>query len=85
MHVGRRGEIVVFVRRVGARDRFGGETAVGGVSAEIARPGVVRLLEKEPTKVERYGHAAALLAIVERRGALSRVASRDALSQTTRP
>ncbi len=89
MHVGRRGEIVMFVRRVGARDRFGGETAVGvsavGVFAEIARPGVVRLLEKEPTKAERYGHAAALLAIVERRGAPPRAASRDALSQTTRP
>ncbi len=85
LHEGRRSEIVMFVRRVGARERFGGETAVGGVSAEIARPGVVRLLEKEPTKAERYGHAAALLAIVERRGAPPRAASRDALSQTTRP
>jgi hypothetical protein len=28
--------------------------------------GVVRLLEKEPTKAERYGHAAALLAIIQR-------------------
>jgi hypothetical protein len=29
-------------------------------------PGVVRLLDKEPTLAERYAHAAALLAIVRR-------------------
>ncbi len=28
--------------------------------------GVVRLLEKEPTKAERYSHAAELLAIIQR-------------------
>jgi hypothetical protein len=28
--------------------------------------GVVRLLEKEPTKAERYAHAAELLAIIQR-------------------
>jgi hypothetical protein len=31
--------------------------------------GVVRLLEKEPTKAERYAHAAELLAIIQRAGA----------------
>ena len=31
-------------------------------------PGVVRLLEKEPTKAERYAHAAQLLAIIQRAG-----------------
>lgn len=31
-------------------------------------PGVVRLLEKEPTKAERYAHAAELLAIIQRAG-----------------
>jgi len=30
--------------------------------------GVVRLLEKEPTKSERYAHAAELLAIIQRAG-----------------
>jgi hypothetical protein len=30
--------------------------------------GVVRLLEKEPTKAERYAHAAGLLAIIQRAG-----------------
>ncbi len=30
--------------------------------------GVVRLLEKEPTKAERYAHAAELLAIIQRTG-----------------
>jgi hypothetical protein len=30
--------------------------------------GVVRLLEKEPTKAERYAHAFELLAIIQRAG-----------------
>jgi hypothetical protein len=30
------------------------------------KPGWVRLLGKEPTKAERYSHAAALMAILER-------------------
>jgi hypothetical protein len=30
------------------------------------KPGLVRLLETEPSKAERYGHAAALMAILER-------------------
>jgi hypothetical protein len=30
------------------------------------KPGWVRLLEKESTKAERYAHAAALMAILER-------------------
>jgi hypothetical protein len=30
------------------------------------RSGVVRLLEEEPTKAERYAHAAELLAILQR-------------------
>jgi len=33
------------------------------------RPGVVRLLEEEPTAAERYAHAARLLAIVQREAA----------------
>ena len=40
-----------------------GEAAVETVS-EGSR--VVRLLEKEPTKAERYAHAAGLLAIIQR-------------------
>lgn len=40
-----------------------GETAVEKVAEGS---GVVRLLEKEPTKEERYAHAAALLAIIQR-------------------
>lgn len=35
--------------------------------AETNRPGVVRLLETEPTSAERYSHAAALLGLIERR------------------
>jgi hypothetical protein len=31
--------------------------------------GVVRLLEQEPTKAERYAHAAELLAIIQRHAA----------------
>src|ERR1700693_3979891 len=42
-----------------------GEAAVERVSEG---PGVVRLLEKEPTKAERYAHAAQLLAIIQRAG-----------------
>jgi hypothetical protein len=42
-----------------------GEAAVERVSEGS---GVVRLLEKEPTKVERYAHAAELLAIIQRAG-----------------
>jgi hypothetical protein len=42
-----------------------GEAAVGTVSEGR---GVVRLLEKEPTKAERYAHAAELLAIIQRAG-----------------
>jgi hypothetical protein len=42
-----------------------GEAAVETVSEGS---GVVRLLEKEPTKAERYAHAAALLAIIQRTG-----------------
>jgi hypothetical protein len=47
----------------GGRFWNGGETAVGKVAEGS---GVVRLLEKEPTKEERYAHAAALLAIIQR-------------------
>jgi hypothetical protein len=35
-------------------------------STSLAVPGVVRLLETEPTPAERYAHAAALLEIVKR-------------------
>lgn len=42
-----------------------GEAAVETLSEG---PGVVRLLEKEPTKAERYAHAAELLAIIQRAG-----------------
>jgi hypothetical protein len=35
-------------------------------STSPAGPGVVRLLQEEPTPAERYAHAAALLAIVKR-------------------
>ncbi len=40
-----------------------GETAVEKLTEGS---GVVRLLEKEPTKAERYSHAAELLAIIQR-------------------
>lgn len=33
-------------------------------------PGLVRLLEREPTAAERFGHAAALLRIIERESKL---------------
>ena len=42
-----------------------GEAAVETVSEGS---GVVRLLEEEPTKAERYAHAAELLAIIQRAG-----------------
>jgi hypothetical protein len=45
------------------RLRKTGEAAVETVSEGS---GVVRLLEKEPTKAERYAHAAELLAIIQR-------------------
>jgi hypothetical protein len=42
------------------------ERGCGMESASLSGPGVVRLLQKEPTPTERYAHAAALLAIVAR-------------------
>jgi hypothetical protein len=44
--------------------------------------GVVRLLEKEPTKAERYAHAAGLLAIIQRADAQ---AATQQLSSTASP
>ncbi len=35
-------------------------------------PGLVRLLEREPTAAERFGHAAALLRIIEQESKLPR-------------
>jgi len=35
-------------------------------TTEPDKSGWVRLLQKEPSKAERYGHAAALIAILER-------------------
>jgi hypothetical protein len=39
---------------------------VAAVETVSEGSGVVRLLEKEPTKAERYAHAAELLAIIQR-------------------
>jgi hypothetical protein len=41
---------------------------VAAVETVSEGSGVVRLLEKEPTKAERYAHAAELLAIIQRAG-----------------
>jgi hypothetical protein len=42
------------------------ETGEAAVETVREGSGVVRLLEKEPTKAERYAHAAELLAIIQR-------------------
>jgi hypothetical protein len=42
------------------------ETGEAAVEIVSEGSGVVRLLEKEPTKAERYAHAAELLAIIQR-------------------
>jgi hypothetical protein len=42
------------------------ETGEAAVETVSEGSGVVRLLEKEPTKAERYAHAAELLAIIQR-------------------
>ena len=36
------------------------------VRSDSARPGVVRLLEKEPTAAERYAHASVLMALINK-------------------
>lgn len=45
--------------------------------------GVVRLLEKEPTKAERYAHAAGLLAIIQRADAQAATQQLDRVAVTT--
>jgi thiamine monophosphate synthase len=45
--------------------------------------GVVRLLEKEPTKAERYAHAAELLAIIQRADAQAATQQLDRVALTT--
>ena len=45
--------------------------------------GVVRLLEKEPTTMERYAHAAELLAIIQRVEAMRATQQLTRLSATT--
>jgi hypothetical protein len=45
--------------------------------------GVVRLLEKEPTKAERYAHAAELLAIIQRADAARATQRLDRVAVTT--
>jgi hypothetical protein len=60
----------VFLRR-SRRERLGWpclETGEAAVETVSEGSGVVRLLEKEPTKAERYAHAAGLLAIIQRTG-----------------
>jgi len=51
-----------------AEEGADGEKQQGGtaemVTTDSTGPGVVRLLEKEPTPAERYGHASALMALI---------------------
>lgn len=60
-----RREQVFLPRPAGVAASENGEAAVETVSEGS---GVVRLLEEEPTKAERYAHAAELLAILQRAG-----------------
>jgi thiamine monophosphate synthase len=59
------------------------ETGEAAVETVSEGSGVVRLLEKEPTKAERYAHAAELLAIIQRADAQAATQQLDRVALTT--
>ena len=59
------------------------ETGEAAVETVSEGSGIVRLLEKEPTKAERYAHAAELLAIIQRADAARATQRLDRVAVTT--